>query len=120
MPIIPGAPMAIPGCMGMPFAIIMPGCIPIGAGTMPVHAPRASDTGLHLQIMTHTKVHLHASTPLLCNICFPLQASHVARKLASMKLGNSKSYWGMAGQGHARPREGRTEDATWIGDVVDA
>ena len=41
MPIIPGAPMAIPGCMGMPFAIIMPGCIPIGAGTIPVHAPRA-------------------------------------------------------------------------------
>ena len=30
--------MPIPGCMGMPFAIIMPGCIPIGAGTMPVHA----------------------------------------------------------------------------------
>ena len=37
MPIMPGAPMAIPGCMGMPFAIIMPGCMPMGAGTMPAN-----------------------------------------------------------------------------------
>ena len=35
--------MAIPGCMGMPFAIIMPGCMLIGAGTMPARHTRDSD-----------------------------------------------------------------------------
>ena len=34
--------MAMPGCMGMPFAIIMPGCMLIGAGTMPAQHTSSS------------------------------------------------------------------------------
>lgn len=37
MPIMPGAAIGMPGCIGIPFAIdIMPGCIAIGFVIMPV------------------------------------------------------------------------------------
>jgi hypothetical protein len=65
MPIMPGAPMAIPGCMGMPFAIIMPGCMPMGAGTMP-----AKDAGTSPSVLNHHNMcfaHPHSTAPHGCN-----------------------------------------------------
>ena len=47
IPIMPGAPIAMPGCMGMPFAIIMPGCMLIGRVPC-LHNTLANQMHLHL------------------------------------------------------------------------
>ena len=120
IPIMPGAPIAIPGCMGMPLAIIMPGCMLIGAGTMPAQH-RLLRCILTL-LMSHTVPTYSHKAPQLRSLAV-LEACNLAYKMADpwpswqpvLQLPAA-----LVRHCGAVSREERTKDATWVGYVMDA
>ena len=91
MPIMPGAPMAIPGCMGMPFAIIMPGCMPMGAGTMPAKDAHTSPSVPH----HHNMCCAHPTA--LLRMAATLQSARPAKGMAASRLSCSTRTCNSAG-----------------------